>query len=194
MCDYLSRKERIAITAIEIVYEVGFQGLTTREIASREGITEAALYRHYRNRSDIVAAVVDHFAKFDHSIAESVRELDMSAIDGIAYMIERLAEYYEGYPAVASVMNVFGWLKTEEGLAERFGGILADRKDSIARLLLAAQSEGSVRADIDAVALSNAILGSFSIQVYEWLLNGSPPSLKRGLTASVGMLLQLAKP
>jgi AcrR family transcriptional regulator len=37
----------------------GFSGTTTREIAARVGITEAALYRHFEGKEALYAAIID---------------------------------------------------------------------------------------------------------------------------------------
>ena len=44
----LHRKEQLILTAIEIIDEIGIQRLTTREIAKRQQISEATIFRHFK--------------------------------------------------------------------------------------------------------------------------------------------------
>ena len=44
---YLTRKEKIIINAIDILDEGGINGLTMKEIANQQGITEPAVYRQF---------------------------------------------------------------------------------------------------------------------------------------------------
>ena len=44
-----SRKEQIALTAIDIISEGGTQNLSMMKIAERIGVTDAALYKHFIN-------------------------------------------------------------------------------------------------------------------------------------------------
>lgn len=49
----------LASVARELLEESGPEALTLRAIASRAGVSQPALYRHYRNKDDLIAAVVD---------------------------------------------------------------------------------------------------------------------------------------
>lgn len=53
-------KERIIAAAVEILDEQGADALSMRTLAQRLGSGTATLYRHFDNRSELVAAVVDH--------------------------------------------------------------------------------------------------------------------------------------
>lgn len=53
------RREQILQAAVEAFAARGFRGTTTREIAARVGITEAALYRHFPGKEAIYAAILD---------------------------------------------------------------------------------------------------------------------------------------
>ena len=43
--DYIKRKEKVIISSIDLFDEAGIKGLTTKELAKREGITEPAIYK-----------------------------------------------------------------------------------------------------------------------------------------------------
>jgi len=191
MPSYLPRKESITLSAIDIVHDVGFQGLTTREIAKRESISEAALYRHFKNREEIVAAVFAYYAKFDHSIVKTIENLEMAPMESVSFFIERLAEYYEGYPAVASVMHAFDTVQSDN-VYRTTVEIYSFRKTSVERLLRTAQSEGILRREVDPDLLSSVIWSAFFSQVYEWRIGGYGYSLKAKSAAAIGMLLHLA--
>ena len=53
-----SRRDQILDAAMECFASSGFRGTTTREIAGRVGLTEAALYRHFASKEALYAAIV----------------------------------------------------------------------------------------------------------------------------------------
>ncbi len=53
------RRDQILRAALECFAARGFKGTTTREVAARVGITEAALYRHFPSKEALYAAIVD---------------------------------------------------------------------------------------------------------------------------------------
>ena len=69
----LHRKILLIITTIDIIDELGIQGLSTREIAKRQGVSEATIFRHYKNKNELLLAVLDYFSQFDEDIFQSTR-------------------------------------------------------------------------------------------------------------------------
>ncbi|MEA3238723.1 MAG: TetR family transcriptional regulator [Candidatus Bipolaricaulota bacterium] len=53
------RQQEIVQAVLSLIAEQGIQGVTMARIADRVGITEAALYRHFRGKMEIVAATID---------------------------------------------------------------------------------------------------------------------------------------
>jgi AcrR family transcriptional regulator len=57
--DREARRRQILSTALSCFAERGFSGTTTRELAQRVGITEAALYRYFPSKESLYAAILD---------------------------------------------------------------------------------------------------------------------------------------
>jgi len=53
-----ARKDEILAQALELLREVGLAGITVKKIAERVGFTEAALYRHFASKRDLVLAMM----------------------------------------------------------------------------------------------------------------------------------------
>jgi AcrR family transcriptional regulator len=56
------RREQIIDVAIRLFSRKGFRGTTTREIAQAAGVNEAIIFRHFTNKSDLYAAIIDRKA------------------------------------------------------------------------------------------------------------------------------------
>ena len=52
--------DRIVTAAVDILDEQGAEALSMRSLAQRLGSGTATLYRHFSNRSELVATVIDH--------------------------------------------------------------------------------------------------------------------------------------
>ena len=57
------RSEEIAYAARELIAKQGIENLTTRAIAKKVGITQAAVYRHFRSKKEILLRVIDDTAE-----------------------------------------------------------------------------------------------------------------------------------
>lgn len=67
--------DRIVTAAVEILDEQGAEALSMRSLAQRLGSGTATLYRHFSNRSELVATVIDHIIGEADLDAEAVAAL-----------------------------------------------------------------------------------------------------------------------
>jgi TetR/AcrR family transcriptional regulator len=54
------RKHQLLETALDVFSRKGFEGATTKEIASAAGITEALIFRHFPSKQALYTAVLDY--------------------------------------------------------------------------------------------------------------------------------------
>jgi len=57
-----ARREQLIRVAVGLFAERGFQGTTTKSIATEAGVSEAIIYRHFATKEDLYAAILDHKA------------------------------------------------------------------------------------------------------------------------------------
>jgi len=55
----MDRKEQIVKETYDLIMQYGLSGTTIAQIASRVGVSGAALYNHFKNRDDILLAVLE---------------------------------------------------------------------------------------------------------------------------------------
>lgn len=174
--DFLKRKEKVIISAIDILDEVGIQGLTTKEIAKREGITEPAIYRQFDSKQDIIMAILERFSKFDKEILNTVIEQNMSAKDGILYFAKSYASYYQSYPQLVTVLFSFDVFRYDPKLNNKMSEILNSRFKFLIELAQNIKDQHDYQ--ISAEDLASLISGSIWTTIYIWKLNGCKGELK----------------
>lgn len=54
----MSTKERILYISLELFAQKGFSGVSVRDIASIVGVRESALYKHFKNKQDILDSIM----------------------------------------------------------------------------------------------------------------------------------------
>jgi len=54
----MNTKERILYISLELFAQKGFSGVSVREIASAVGVRESALYKHFKNKQDILDRII----------------------------------------------------------------------------------------------------------------------------------------
>ncbi len=190
MRDYLlHRKDRLLITTVEIIDELGIQGLSTREIAKRQGVSEATLFRHYKSKNELLIAVLDYFSQFDGDIYYSTKLKDLKPTEAIYYFIGATAEYYENYPAITSIMQLMDVLRYDAELSDKVNEIYENRIAIIKKLIIDAQLSCDIRPDLDSENLSVMISGFCREICLKWRLEDRKFSLKQRTLSSLDMFL-----
>ena len=55
------RQEEIILAAIALIAREGYKNLTIKKLASELNLSEAALYRHFVNKEDLLLSIMHYF-------------------------------------------------------------------------------------------------------------------------------------
>ncbi len=185
----LHRKEAIVLTSIDVINEFGIQGLSTREVARRQGISEGTIFKHFRTKNELMLAILDHYSQYDSDIAESIKLKKLDPIEAIRYFIKAYAEYYQNYPQITAITQAYDVLSYDKELADKVKKIYQDRLGFIRDLLVEAQENGKILPNIDSERLADIILGSFSAVCLKWRLCGYDFELKEYILSLLKIIL-----
>src|SRR5262245_31777384 len=139
----------------------GFRGATTREIAARVGITEAALYRHFASKEALYTAIIAR--KIDapdltvHLEAAAAAGDDRAVLGGLA---RTLIERVEADPAFLRIL-LFTALEGHS-LAEPFFAARVRRIREFLSGYIAHRIEAGAFRAVDPVIAARAFLGMVS--------------------------------
>lgn len=185
----LHRKDLLIISTIEVINDVGIQNLSTREIAKRQGVSEATLFRHYKSKNNLLDAVLDYFANFDNDLFETVVIKKLNAKDALTFVIKSYAEYYENYPPITSIFLSLEALRYVPELNEKVKQIYNNRIQFICNLVQEAIDAGIISHDIDSKILTDIIMGTFHEECRRWRTSGYNFSLKENIMLAIESII-----
>lgn len=140
----LHRKDKLIITTIDIIDELGIQGLSTREIARREGVSEATLFRHYKSKKQLLISVLEYYSQFDNEIYLATGLKQFTPTQAIRFFVKSYTEYYENYPAISSIMQLMDVFRREPELTDTVINIRNQRLNNVKCLVENAASKGEI--------------------------------------------------
>lgn len=82
------RREQICEIAMRLFSNRGFSGTTTREIANTAGVSEATVFKHFANKDELYAAILDNKAcnhGLDNPFAEIADKIEQKDDFGVFY-------------------------------------------------------------------------------------------------------------
>lgn len=160
------------MASVEVINESGMQGFSTREVAKRLGISEGTIFKHFRTKSELMLAILDHYSQYDADIIESIKLKKLKPVEAIMYFINSYAEYYQNYPQITVITQAYGVLSCDPQLADKVKQIFISRSDFVGALISEAQKSGQISQKIDSEMLSDIIWGSFRNICLKWRLGG----------------------
>lgn len=171
------RREQIVRASLNIIAEKGVGSLTTSAIARESGISEANLYRHFKNKEEIYSAAVEHVKG---KIAKNL-EKAMSAGSNPAAKLKRFFSLQIGLMQENS--GILRLLFSEElHMQPAMRKIVLDTMYSIAEKLTSlvrdGQKNGLLRNDIDPVTTIMMFVAMIQGIAFRWSLSGFSFSLK----------------
>lgn len=187
----IHRKETIIVSTIEVLDRVGIQNLSTKLIAEQEGVSEGTLFRHFKNKDEILSAVIDHYSQFDDAIIKTCRKQALTAIDSIHYFFNAYGEYYENYPEITVINQIYGALMYEKALLGKIEINIEKRENFLIELIDQAKVEKSILSEVDTIVLAGIILDATTGIILKWRWKDYSFSVKEKIKEIVEILIQL---
>lgn len=129
------RQREILSTAAELLRTEGLTGLTVRRLAAEMGFSEAALYRHFAGKEELLVALMGRMA--ERRLLGPLRRLAAQDHPSPAVRVERMVDHY-----LSTLLELEGvpMLFMAETLASGDEGLLT-RARAVARELFALFTE-----------------------------------------------------
>lgn len=169
--DYTPRQIEIINAATELINAGGIQQLTTKALAEKMNFSEPALYRHFKNKTEILSSVLNYFGSGLKSRMEELIQEDLTGLVKLERIIEFQFSHFSNHPAIVMVIFAETSFQYEEKLSDAVYNILQNKKARVIRIIERGQIDGSIRNDVDADKLATVFMGSMRFTILQWRLN-----------------------
>lgn len=172
-----NRKEQIITSALETISEEGIKNLTMKRIANRIGISDAALYRHFKNKQELMQTMIETVGRnLITKINLALGDID-NPVDKLKEILHLHLTYLEKNKGIPRLIFSEEIHQNDPILRNSVLKIVNHYLDLLRNILLQAQETGQVKKDIDIEATSMAIMGLVQATALLWSLNGFGYSL-----------------
>lgn len=169
------RKRQIADTALRIIAMQGAHRLTAMEIAHGLGITDAGVFRHYRDKDAIIAAAI---ARFEELLAGDVVDAEGEPLARLgAFFIRRLTKV-RAHPEILRLAfnDRLAAIAGPDGAA-RVTRMIGRSLAFVRSCLEAARRDGSVATDVPLEHLVWIVVGCLRGAATTSTVTASPEAL-----------------
>jgi AcrR family transcriptional regulator len=171
-------RDHILLAATHVFHTLGAARATTKEIAQAAGLSEAALYRHFADKSELFLCVIgDHLARLIaalHDLPNRVGRRTVRAnLEDIAEVA--LPFYDETAPMAAALLAEPDLLARHRAeMASKGNGGPQRSMEALAEYLRAEQRAGRVSPRADPAAAASLLLGACLLRAYLGRFKGQP--------------------
>jgi len=157
-------QDAVLTAAVRLFNERGYDATSMFDIAESLGITKSTVYHHISGKEQLLQMAMDRALDGLFEAAAEVSDLDLPALDRLERLIRRsvlvLAERFE---FVTVLLRVRGNTAVEQHALVRRRELDA----LVTKLVKQAQTEGTVRVDVDPATAARLLLGMVN-SLTEW--------------------------
>ena len=184
------RQQRIIKSARAVIFSKGIERLTVREIAKELKMTNGALYRHFKSKSEIISLLIDDIEDTLLSAIQEAANKTNDPLQKLESIFQSHLSYSEQMKGTSfTVINQVSALKDKK-LKKKMLGVLHKYLKTIKGIVVQGVESGIFRKDIDPTSASIVFLGTIQSIVTLWCLSGYKHSLRK---AHLGSMMDIYK-
>jgi AcrR family transcriptional regulator len=171
------RRKQIIGTLRRIIIKYGSEHVTIRKLAKEIGLSDGALYRHFKSKREILLFLVDDIednlnGDFEraYSIKNPLGLLERKARDLLSSNEQRKGVIFL---VIAEIISL-----GDKGLNQKVSEVLNSFLDYTKQLILEGIKAGKIREDVDVDMAATAFFGMLQGLVTIWSLSGFPSTLE----------------
>ena len=165
------RQQEIVAAALDIISERGLEALTVKNIAARVGFSDAAVYRHFKNKAQILSTLIDLFASSSALLLEEINACDCKDLDKIKLFFLDRCRVFAADRVLATVMFAENLFQNDPRLAAKIHEVLGSHRQLLLKTIRSAQRQKAIRA-LPAEHLFTMVMGSLRLLVLQWRVSG----------------------
>lgn len=166
----LVRQQQIVSAATKLIVKYGSEHLTIRRIAKEVGVSEGAIYRHFKSKRDILSLLVEHLGQLIITDIEKSRTDNIDTLDKIE---GRIAEHISAvekrkgisFQIIAEIISL-----GDKGLNKQVYDVINRYIQQIRDILSEGAKAGVIRQDIDLDAVATAFFSITQGLINIWTL------------------------
>jgi AcrR family transcriptional regulator len=195
MQQFTSRQIEIMEAATNRISKFGIQHLTIKTLAEDIGLSEPALYRHFKSKNEILLSLLEYFkTEMKNRIQSIPSPPNETEGDRLRAIFNSQLQTFTNKPAIVSVIFAESIFHFDESLSNKISEIIELMQSVVLSNIEKGQKKGEYSKSIGSSTLTTIIIGGMRMTVLKWKLSGHKSNLiKDGKTVLNGILKMIEK-
>lgn len=190
---FSDRQIEIIEAATKRIDEHGIQDLTIKTLAADLNLSEAALYRHFKSKNEILLGLLTYFIEeMKVRLALILTNIDRSPSELLKALFDSQLKTFVAKPSIVSVIFSESIFQFNKELSSTVSSMMELMQNHIESIVKKGQLDGSFSKIVGVSTTTTIIMGGMRITVLKWKLSGHKSDLiKDGNKVLKGILKML---
>jgi AcrR family transcriptional regulator len=153
------RREQIAEAALALVATSGVRRLSMAAVARRVGLVPSGIYRHFRSKDQILAAVLDLIEQRLLANVQAARDETPEPLERLRSVLMRHIRFIREGRAIPQIIFSDDVHSGDPARKSRVEGIVAAYLAALRQFVEEGQRQGSIRRELDPETVALGLIG-----------------------------------
>ncbi len=165
------RQRQIIEKAINILVDEGFHSLTVKKLAEEMNFSEPALYRHFKDKKQLLLSVIKTVGENMLSITENI-DRSLNIDEFFFSLTEFLTDYLSKVKGITVLIMFETSVEKDEKIRETMFSLYGKMLSFVSGILREKKKNNEVKSEIDCDVAAQVYLGIIQSMVLKYHLSG----------------------
>ncbi len=176
--NFTERQIEIMEAATHRIDKFGIQELTIKNLAADINLSEAALYRHFKSKNEIMLSLLNYFIEeLKTRLSKILNNTDRKASELLIDIFDSQLKTFVKNPSIVTVIFSESIFQFNKELSETVSAMMEMMQSHIEKIVKKGQEDGSISKIVGISTLTIIIMGGMRITVLKWKLTGHQSDL-----------------
>ena len=168
----ISKRQQEIIEAAGIILTTsGVHGLTTKNLAAEMQFSESALYRHFKNKSQIIETMLTYLKCNMDTRLQEVIVKNNTAKENFRAMFTSQFKFFNNNPHFVVAVFSDGLMEESQEINSVIKKIMAVKYKHLMKIITKGKQQGIFNQSIDNEQLIHLVMGSFRLLMFKWRID-----------------------
>ncbi|WP_329804759.1 TetR/AcrR family transcriptional regulator [Flavobacterium facile] len=188
------RQQEIIESAGKLLMEKGIKGLTTKNLAQEMEFSESALYRHFKNKEDIILLLIRFLSENINLRFETILKVENNAEEKFLALFLSQFQFFKKNPHFIVIVLSDGLMDNSEDIKKSIKKLIETNFVALKKIMTDGQESKLFNQEMEADSLVHFAMGTFRLQMLQWKLSNFNFDIEiKGMKTMTDLLTLLKK-
>lgn len=188
------RQQEIIESAGKLLMEKGIKGLTTKNLAQEMEFSESALYRHFKNKEDIILLLIRFLSENINLRFETILKAENNAEEKFIALFLSQFQFFKKNPHFIVIVLSDGLMDNSEDIKKSIKKLIETNFAALKKIMTGGQESKLFNQEMEADSLVHFAMGTFRLQMLQWKLSNFNFDIEaKGMNTMTDLLTLLKK-